>query len=68
MQIRLYLDEDSMSRSLARELRARGIDVFDDATGKSLDRADRLRGDLLKSFEPDTTIHIRDEWSVEPAG
>jgi hypothetical protein len=27
MQIRLYLDEDSMSRSLARELRARGIDV-----------------------------------------
>jgi hypothetical protein len=27
MQIRLYLDEDSMSRSLVRELRARGIDV-----------------------------------------
>jgi hypothetical protein len=27
MQIRLYLDEDASSRSLARELRARGIDV-----------------------------------------
>ena len=27
MQIRLYLDEDAMSRSLARELRARGGDV-----------------------------------------
>ena len=27
MQIRLYLDEDAMSRSLARELRARGVDV-----------------------------------------
>jgi uncharacterized protein with PIN domain len=28
MQIRLYLDEDAMSRSLARELRARGVDVI----------------------------------------
>jgi predicted nuclease of predicted toxin-antitoxin system len=27
MQIRLYLDEDAMSRSLVRELRARGIEV-----------------------------------------
>lgn len=27
MRIRLYLDEDAMSRSLARELRARGIGV-----------------------------------------
>ncbi len=27
MQIRLYLDEDASSRSLARKLRARGIDV-----------------------------------------
>jgi hypothetical protein len=27
MQIRLYLDEDAMLRSLVRELRARGIDV-----------------------------------------
>ena len=27
MRIRLYLDEDAMSRSIARELRARGIDV-----------------------------------------
>jgi len=27
MQVHLYLDEDAMSRSLGRELRARGIDV-----------------------------------------
>ena len=27
MQIRLYLDEDAMLRSLVRELRARGVDV-----------------------------------------
>lgn len=27
MQIRLYLDEDAMSRSLSREFRARGINV-----------------------------------------
>ncbi|MCI0746718.1 MAG: DUF5615 family PIN-like protein [Verrucomicrobia subdivision 3 bacterium] len=28
MQVRLYLDEDASSRSLARGLRARGIDVL----------------------------------------
>jgi hypothetical protein len=27
MQIRLYLDEDAMARSLVREFRARGIDI-----------------------------------------
>ena len=28
MQLRLYLDEDASSRSLARGLRARGVDVL----------------------------------------
>lgn len=28
MQIRVYLDEDAMSRSLVRELQARGVDVI----------------------------------------
>ena len=28
MQIRLYIDEDSMSRALTRNLRMRGVDVL----------------------------------------
>lgn len=28
MKIRLYLDEDSMQRTLVETLRARGVDVF----------------------------------------
>jgi hypothetical protein len=36
MQIRLYIDEDAMSRELVNELRARGIDVATVATLNAL--------------------------------
>lgn len=40
MQIRLYLDEDASSRSLARGLRTRGIDVLTAAEAEQLQRDD----------------------------
>lgn len=44
MQIRLYIDEDSMSKALARNLRMRGIDVLTvaEAENKSLTDAEQL--------------------------
>jgi ActR/RegA family two-component response regulator len=39
--LRLYLDEDSMRRSLVRALRARGIDVVTALDAGMIERADR---------------------------
>jgi predicted nuclease of predicted toxin-antitoxin system len=41
MTIRLYLDEDSMSRSLVRALRARGVDVVTALDSGMIERTDR---------------------------
>ena len=41
MNIRLYLDEDSMRRSLVRALRARGIDVITALDAGMIEREDR---------------------------
>ena len=43
MRIRLYLDEDSMSRSLARELRARGLDITTTITEGMLGQSDAMQ-------------------------
>jgi uncharacterized protein with PIN domain len=48
MQIRLYLDEDAMSRSLARELRARGIDVTTTISEGMLGQDDVLQLEFAK--------------------
>jgi hypothetical protein len=40
MQVRLYLDEDASARSLARGLRARGIDVLTAVEAGQLERDD----------------------------
>lgn len=41
MTLRLYLDEDSMSRSLVRALRARGVDVVTALDSGMIERTDR---------------------------
>jgi uncharacterized protein with PIN domain len=43
MQIRLYLDEDAMARSLTRELRARGVDVATAISERLLGDADSVQ-------------------------
>jgi hypothetical protein len=45
-QIRLYLDEDAGSRSLAREFRARGIDVATAASERMLGESDESQVEL----------------------
>ncbi len=57
MTIRLYLDEDSMSRSLVQALRARGIDVATALDAQMIERSDRdhldyatAQGRVLYSF------------------
>jgi predicted nuclease of predicted toxin-antitoxin system len=49
MQIRLYLDEDAMSRSLARELRARGIEVTTTISEGMLGRDDAAQLEFAKT-------------------
>lgn len=49
MQIRLYLDEDTMSRSLARELRARGVDVTTTISEDMLRRDDGVQLEFAKA-------------------
>ncbi|MBI3652191.1 MAG: DUF5615 family PIN-like protein [Acidobacteria bacterium] len=48
-QIRLYLDEDAGSRSLAREFRARGVDVTTAATEGMLGESDETQTEFAKS-------------------
>lgn len=40
MEIRLYLDEDSMDRDLVRALRARGVDVESALEARMINRSD----------------------------
>lgn len=49
MQIRLSLDEDAMSRSLARELRARGVDVTTTITEGRLGQGDIVQLEFAKA-------------------
>lgn len=42
MKIRLYFDEDSMSRGLVRALRARNVDVLTAFEANMIDRDDVL--------------------------
>jgi hypothetical protein len=51
MQIRLYLDEDAMSRSLVRELRARGVDVTTAQEEGTLGYDDASQLEFAKSQE-----------------
>ncbi|MEW6128045.1 MAG: DUF5615 family PIN-like protein [Acidobacteriota bacterium] len=48
-QIRLYLDEDAGSRSLAREFRARGIDVTTAASEGMLGKSDEEQVEFAKA-------------------
>jgi uncharacterized protein with PIN domain len=48
-QIRLYLDEDAGSRSLAREFRARGIDVTTAASEGRLGQSDESQIEIAKA-------------------
>jgi hypothetical protein len=57
MRIRLYIDEDSMDRSLVHALRARGVDVVTALDERMIERSDREhleyatgRGRVLYSF------------------
>lgn len=57
MIVRLYIDEDSMSRALARALRARGVDVTTALDENMIERSDadhldyaRQQGRALYSF------------------
>ncbi len=49
MRIRLYLDEDAMSRSLARELRARGIDLATTLSEGMLGQDDAVQLEFARS-------------------
>jgi uncharacterized protein with PIN domain len=46
VEIRFYLDEDSMARSLVRALRARGVDVESALEAGMIDRSDAEHLDL----------------------
>lgn len=49
MQIRLYLDEDAMARSLVREFRARGIDITTALREQTLGNDDFKQLEFAKS-------------------
>ena len=69
MRIRLYLDEDAMSRSLARELRARGIDVTTTISARMLGQDDavqlefaRREGRVIYTYNVADYDHLHTEY------
>ena len=72
MKIRLYLDEDSMSRSLVRALRSRGVDVMTalDAGMIGRDDVDHLdfaaqQGRVLCSFNVGDFHRLHTEYAAQ---
>lgn len=72
MQIRLYIDEDAMSRALVRGLRSRGIDVTTVLDEGRVGRSDRSQleyaaetGRVLYSFNVDDFCRLHGEFLLK---
>lgn len=72
MTVRLYLDEDSMRRSLVRGLRARGIDVITALDAGMIERADKehldfatAQGRVLCSFNVGDFYDLHGQYLAE---
>ncbi|HEX2472717.1 MAG TPA: DUF5615 family PIN-like protein [Nitrososphaera sp.] len=72
MRIRLYLDEDAMSRSLARELRARGVDVTTTISEGMLGRDDidqlefaKQEGRVIYTYNVSDYYQLHTEYLIE---
>jgi predicted nuclease of predicted toxin-antitoxin system len=70
--IRLYLDEDSMRRSLVRALRARGVDVVTALDAGMIEREDREhldyaaeQGRVLCTFNVGDFYHLHSEYVAQ---
>ena len=61
MTIRLYIDEDSMSRGLVRALRARGVDVITALDADMIEREDKEHLDYaMEQGRVLYTFNVRD--------
>jgi hypothetical protein len=72
MEIRLYLDEDSMDRDLMRALRARGVDVESALEAEMIGRSDAehldqptLQGRVLFSFNVADFYRLHTEYLTQ---
>ncbi len=72
MEVRLYLDEDSMDRDLIKALRARGVDVESALEAGMIDRSDAehlelatQRGRALFSFNVGDFYHPHTEYLTQ---